>query len=64
MTEQYIKYKLKSTSNEARDFMAWNSIRSEERLRNSPHLRLQKKDEDGFFEDGVYYSKALLKRLK
>ncbi len=42
MTEQYIEHKLQSTSNAARDFMAWNSIRAESRLRNSPHLRLIK----------------------
>lgn len=39
MTDQYIEYKLKSTSDAARDFMAWNSIRAESRLRNSPHLK-------------------------
>ncbi len=42
MTEPYIEYKLKSTSDAARDFLAWNSIRAESRLRNSPHLRLQR----------------------
>ena len=42
MTEKYIEDKLKSTSDAARDFLAWNSIRVESRLRNSPHLRLQR----------------------
>ena len=40
MTDKYIEYKLKDTSNEARDFLAWNSIRAAVRLRNSPHLQL------------------------
>ena len=70
MTKQYIEHKLKDTSNEVRDFLAWNSIRGTVRLQNSPHLRLQKRgdkipeDDDMFFENGEWYSKSLMKALK
>jgi len=44
MTEQYIKSKLRTAEASARDFLAWTSIRAEERLAGSPHLRLEEKD--------------------
>lgn len=40
MTDHYIESNLRTAEASARDLLAWNSIRAEERLAGSPHLQL------------------------